>query len=90
MSDCTLEDFQKAITSADKAQRIYFETTTGATRGALLRRWNDLILENLDDRKHNAPALVCPRLMPLTDTRNNGSCYNHVFGKRQDFGRGKG
>jgi succinate-semialdehyde dehydrogenase/glutarate-semialdehyde dehydrogenase len=51
VSNCTVEDFQKAIKSADKAQRSFFESTTGIQRGALLRKWNDLILENLDDSK---------------------------------------
>lgn len=49
VSSCTLEDFQRAIESADKAQRSFFESTTGAQRGALMRKWNDLILENVDD-----------------------------------------
>lgn len=51
VSNCTVEDFQKAIESADKAQRSFFESTTGIQRGTLLRKWNDLILENLDDSK---------------------------------------
>ncbi|KAL1875725.1 hypothetical protein VTK73DRAFT_9914 [Phialemonium thermophilum] len=49
VSDCSVEHFQKAIASADKAQRSFFESATGNARGALLRRWNDLILENQDD-----------------------------------------
>ncbi|EFX04610.1 succinate-semialdehyde dehydrogenase [Grosmannia clavigera kw1407] len=49
VSNCSLEDFQTAIQSADVAQRAYFESTTGAKRGQLLRRWNDLVLENIDD-----------------------------------------
>ncbi|OIW32329.1 succinate-semialdehyde dehydrogenase [Coniochaeta ligniaria NRRL 30616] len=49
VSDCDLEDFQTAIKSADQAQHSYYENTTGTQRGALLRRWNDLILENIDD-----------------------------------------
>jgi acyl-CoA reductase-like NAD-dependent aldehyde dehydrogenase len=51
VSDCNLDDFQKAIHSADEAQRNFYESTTGTSRGALLRKWNDLILENQDDRK---------------------------------------
>ncbi|KAJ9150905.1 Succinate-semialdehyde dehydrogenase [Pleurostoma richardsiae] len=49
VSDCNLEDFQKAIRSADQAQRDFYRSTTGPARGALLRKWNDLILENQDD-----------------------------------------
>jgi succinate-semialdehyde dehydrogenase/glutarate-semialdehyde dehydrogenase len=57
VSGCDLEDFQKAIRSADEAQRSFYETTTGTVRGALLRKWNDLILENQEDRKI-APQLL--------------------------------
>ncbi|EPE08048.1 succinate-semialdehyde dehydrogenase i [Ophiostoma piceae UAMH 11346] len=49
VSDCTLDDFKAAIASADKAQKSFFASTTGTSRGVLLRKWNDLILENLDD-----------------------------------------
>lgn len=49
VSDCTLEDFKKAIRSAHDAQIKFNDSTTGAQRGALLRRWNDLILQNIDD-----------------------------------------
>ncbi|KAJ4413396.1 hypothetical protein N0V82_008565 [Gnomoniopsis sp. IMI 355080] len=49
VSDCNLDDFQTAIKSADAAQRKFFESTTGTQRGALLRKWNDLILENIED-----------------------------------------
>ena len=51
VADCDLEDFQQAITDADKAQHVFFETTTAAQRGSLLRKWNDLILANKKDRK---------------------------------------
>ncbi|KAL3417054.1 succinate-semialdehyde dehydrogenase [Phlyctema vagabunda] len=49
VSNCNLEDFQLAIHSASEAQCSFYEGTTGAFRGSLLRKWNDLILENLDD-----------------------------------------
>lgn len=51
VANCSLEDFQWAITSAYNAQSKYYESTTAAQRGALLRRWNDLILANADDRR---------------------------------------
>lgn len=50
VANCSLEDFQKSIESASNAQPLFFESTTGTSRGALLRRWNDLILANADDR----------------------------------------
>lgn len=50
VANCTVEDFHTAVEAADKAQQKYQETTTGAQRGAFLRKWNDLILANADDR----------------------------------------
>ncbi|KAI8648287.1 Glutarate-semialdehyde dehydrogenase DavD [Fusarium keratoplasticum] len=49
VSNCSLEDFQLAIKSAVSAQTAFYESTTGTQRGALLRKWNDLILANADD-----------------------------------------
>ncbi|KAH8691366.1 Aldehyde/histidinol dehydrogenase [Talaromyces proteolyticus] len=49
VADCDLEDFKNAISSANKAQPSYFANTTGASRGALLRKWYDLIMENKND-----------------------------------------
>ncbi|CAI0645830.1 unnamed protein product [Colletotrichum noveboracense] len=49
VSDCDVEDFRNAIESAHQAQANFFEGTTGTSRGALLRRWCDLILANQDD-----------------------------------------
>ncbi|KAK2670944.1 Aldehyde dehydrogenase domain [Fusarium oxysporum f. sp. vasinfectum] len=49
VANCTLEDFQTAIKSADAAQTKYFESTTGASRGALLRKWYDLVLSHQED-----------------------------------------
>ncbi|OJI99680.1 hypothetical protein ASPVEDRAFT_51039 [Aspergillus versicolor CBS 583.65] len=49
VSDCDLQDFQHAIQSAHNAQDPFFSTTTGAARGALLRKWCDLILSNKED-----------------------------------------
>ncbi|BCS21853.1 NAD-dependent succinate-semialdehyde dehydrogenase [Aspergillus puulaauensis] len=48
VSDCDLQDFQRAIQSAHDIQDT-FSTTTGAARGALLRKWCDLILSNKED-----------------------------------------
>ncbi|EQB44925.1 succinate-semialdehyde dehydrogenase [Colletotrichum gloeosporioides Cg-14] len=49
VADCDLEDFRNAIESAHQAQAAFFEGTTGTSRGALLRRWYDLILANQED-----------------------------------------
>ncbi|KAF4974861.1 hypothetical protein FZEAL_8290, partial [Fusarium zealandicum] len=49
VANCALEDFKKAIASADAAQTKFFESTTGASRGALLRKWYELVLANQED-----------------------------------------
>jgi succinate-semialdehyde dehydrogenase/glutarate-semialdehyde dehydrogenase len=49
VANCALDDFQTAIKSADVAQTKYFDSTTGASRGALLRKWYDLVLANQED-----------------------------------------
>ncbi|KAF2436230.1 aldehyde dehydrogenase [Tothia fuscella] len=49
VTNCDLDDFKKAIESAEKAQVEYFASTTAAQRGALLRKWFDLITANTDD-----------------------------------------
>jgi acyl-CoA reductase-like NAD-dependent aldehyde dehydrogenase len=43
------DDFIKAIKIADKGFRKYSTGTTFAERGAQLRKWFELINENLDD-----------------------------------------
>ncbi|KAI5457105.1 Aldehyde/histidinol dehydrogenase [Mariannaea sp. PMI_226] len=49
VSNCGLGCFQAAIKSADVAQTKFWESTTGTSRGALLRKWYDLIIANKDD-----------------------------------------
>lgn len=49
VANCTLEDFQAAIKSANVAQAQFWESTTGTSRGALLRKWYDLVIANKDD-----------------------------------------
>ncbi|KAH6889221.1 Aldehyde/histidinol dehydrogenase [Thelonectria olida] len=49
VANCALEDFQAAIKSADVAQTQFWESTTGTSRGALLRKWYDLVIANKDD-----------------------------------------
>jgi acyl-CoA reductase-like NAD-dependent aldehyde dehydrogenase len=51
VSNCNLEDFQKAIASADGAQQEFWESTTFAQRGAMLRKWYNLIMDNAEDSK---------------------------------------
>lgn len=51
VANCDLQDFQRAIQSAHDVQDTFFSTTTGAARGALLRKWCDLILANKEDGK---------------------------------------
>ncbi|CAH0027315.1 unnamed protein product [Clonostachys rhizophaga] len=49
VANCNREDIQKAVESAAKAQPTYFQNTTGKSRGALLRKWHDLIMANAED-----------------------------------------
>jgi acyl-CoA reductase-like NAD-dependent aldehyde dehydrogenase len=51
MADFSREDFEKAIAIADKGFREYSTSTTFPERGAQLRRWFDLIHENIEDRR---------------------------------------
>ncbi|CAI7677387.1 unnamed protein product [Penicillium discolor] len=48
-ADFSQEEFVEAIEEADHGFRKYFYQTTAKQRSSLLRKWNDLILENLDD-----------------------------------------
>lgn len=58
VADCTVEDFRAAIDAAHLAQQDYADSTTGAERGAFLRRWCSLILENVNDCE--SPSLPRP------------------------------
>ncbi|KAK7222738.1 hypothetical protein V2G26_010741 [Clonostachys chloroleuca] len=49
VANCNREDIQKAVESAAKAQPTYFRNTTGKSRGALLRKWHDLIMASTED-----------------------------------------
>ncbi|KAF7546012.1 hypothetical protein G7Z17_g8737 [Cylindrodendrum hubeiense] len=49
VSNCVLEDFQTAIKSAEVAQIKFWESTTGTSRGALLKKWYELVIANKDD-----------------------------------------
>jgi hypothetical protein len=40
---------QRAIESAHTAQAEYFASTTAATRGKMLQKWHDLVMENIND-----------------------------------------
>ncbi|KAH8648493.1 Aldehyde/histidinol dehydrogenase [Xylariales sp. PMI_506] len=49
VANCTLDDFKAAIISADKAGPEFFASTTATVRGALLRKFHDLIIANQED-----------------------------------------
>jgi len=49
VADLSRDDFIRAIEIADKGFRKYSTSTTFAERGVQLRKWNDLILANVDD-----------------------------------------
>ncbi|KAI1312473.1 aldehyde dehydrogenase [Xylaria venustula] len=49
VADCELDDFQKAIQSAHDEQPKFYNNTTGASRGAMLKKWYELIMANAED-----------------------------------------
>jgi acyl-CoA reductase-like NAD-dependent aldehyde dehydrogenase len=51
VADCDLDDMKSAIESAHEFQKSYFLSTTAPERANLLRRWHDLVMENVEDRK---------------------------------------
>ncbi|KAG4257542.1 hypothetical protein FPRO03_13885 [Fusarium proliferatum] len=48
-ADLGLSDFVEAIDVAHKGYKEFFTSTTAKERGTLLRKWNDLIISNVDD-----------------------------------------
>ena len=50
-ADFGSDDFVQAIQSAHEGYQKFSANTTAKERGAILRRWNDLMLENLEDCK---------------------------------------
>jgi succinate-semialdehyde dehydrogenase/glutarate-semialdehyde dehydrogenase len=49
VADMSRGDFIRAIEIADKGFRKYSTTTTFHERGVQLRKWFDLVHENIDD-----------------------------------------
>ncbi|EAW17030.1 NAD-dependent succinate-semialdehyde dehydrogenase [Aspergillus fischeri NRRL 181] len=54
-ANSNMENMQTAIQSAQTAQQEYFTSTTAAARGALLQKWHDLVMANID----NLATLLC-------------------------------
>lgn len=50
-ADFGSEDFIEAIESAYEGYKNFSANTTAKERGTILRKWNDLILQNLEDCK---------------------------------------
>jgi succinate-semialdehyde dehydrogenase/glutarate-semialdehyde dehydrogenase len=48
-ADLGRDDFLEAIDCAYEGYQEFFSSTTAQARGAMLRKWNDLILANADD-----------------------------------------
>jgi succinate-semialdehyde dehydrogenase/glutarate-semialdehyde dehydrogenase len=76
VADLGRDDFVRAIEIAHKGYRKYSTTTTFAERGAQLRRWFDLVHENIDDCSTSFTG------MRSADEMISGE--NSEFGKRQD------
>lgn len=65
VSDCGAAETRRAIASAEAALPGW-RAKTAAQRGALLRRWNDLILENAEDL---ALLMTLEQGKPLSESR---------------------
>lgn len=59
-TDLGEQDFIDAIDSAENGTRDFFENTTARERGAMLRKFHDLMLSNEED---------CTRILPLVARR---------------------
>lgn len=65
IQDCpsfNTKDFQRAIDLAQTGYEEFYASTTAKERGALLRKWNDLVLENEEDRESTFLNPLGPRL----------------------------
>lgn len=76
------DDFIRAIRSAEVAYRQFSRNTTAKERAVLLQRWEQLILENADDRKKPRLVLSLPFLLRLTYLTHSGN--DNLSRKRQD------
>lgn len=65
VADCSAAETRRAIEAADRAMHEW-RAKTAAQRGALLRRWNDLILENAEDL---ALLMTLEQGKPLAESR---------------------
>ena len=79
MADMSRDDFIRAIKIADKGFRKYSTSTTFAERGAQLRKWFDLIQQNVDDCNSQRKVII------LTQSGKNSQ-----FREWKDLGGGKG
>lgn len=57
VASCDVSDFQRAIASANEAQPKFFYDYTGPARGALLKKWYDLIIANKEDSMLRSPPM---------------------------------
>ncbi|WP_319532413.1 NAD-dependent succinate-semialdehyde dehydrogenase [uncultured Cohaesibacter sp.] len=65
VSDCALEDIKEAIDTAYVAQKEWAKKT-GKERGAILRKWYELMVENADD----LGAILCAEMgKPFPEAR---------------------
>ena len=65
VADCGADDIARAIDAADTARHSW-AATTAKERSAILRKWNDLCLENIDDL---AAILTAEMGKPLAEAK---------------------
>jgi succinate-semialdehyde dehydrogenase/glutarate-semialdehyde dehydrogenase len=80
VTDTSLEDLRRAINEADRAQKLWAETT-GKERAAILRRWFDLVMANQRDL---ATILTAEMGKPFAESMGEvayGAGYIEWFGE---------
>jgi len=78
VSDLGVEDVKRAIDGAYNAQKLWAEKT-GKERGTILRKWHDLLIENIDDL---ATILTAEMGKPLAEAKGEimyGASYIEWF-----------
>ena len=75
-SDFGLDDFKDAIDSATRGFKSFYKSTTAKERSILLKKWNQLILDNIEDCELAPGPLFYPRAGWLNAVRKLIRCIN--------------
>ena len=80
VADMSRDDFIRAIKIADKGFRKYSTLTTFAERGAQLRKWFDLIQQNLDDCTSPKRLIILTEVAKILSLEN-GKTFAEAMGE---------